>query len=294
MSQIRTIDFLPEIFKTEANRKIISSTIDHLVQDPDLRVIQGFIGRRAGETSSYVEERDSVRQNYQLEPAVTFKRNTVVEEVLTYPEIIDALKLAGSDTANQSSLFAEEYYSWDSFVDLDKLVNYQQYYWVPDGLTAVTVSATEIPTDQLFSFAKDSAYRVNGEMGANPTITLVRGGSYRFSVNQPGSPFYIQAQPGISGTMPYASNISSRAVFGVSNNGEDFGEVLFTVPETTAQQEFSDLLEIAPVDLITDLRFDQLNNVKLSAILEKYNSIDGITNFDGLTIVFKNQFTELG
>ena len=291
MSQIRTIDFLPEIFKTEANRKIISSTLDHLVQDPDLRVIQGFVGRRAGDTSSYLEERDSVRQNYQLEPAITFRRNSTVEEVQTYPEIIDALALAGSDVSDQGSLFAEEYYAWDSYVDLDKLVNYQQYYWVPDGLDAVTISATAIPTDQLFTFAKDTAYRVNGELGANPTITLVRGGTYRFSVNQPGSPFYIQAQPGTDGTMPYASNISSRTVYGVTNNGEDFGEVLFAVPSSTGQQEFSELLEIAPIDLITDLRFDQINNVKLSAILDKYTSIDGITSFNGLTIVFKNQFT---
>ena len=291
MSQIRTIDFLPEIFKTEANRKIISSTLDHLVQSPDLRAIQGFIGRRAGDTGSYLEERDSTRQNYQLEPAITFKRNSTVEEVLTYPEIVDALALAGSDTTNQSSLFSEEYYSWDSYVDLDKLVNYQQYYWVPDGLDAVAISAAAIPSDQLISFTKDTAYRINGELAANPPITLVRGGTYRFSVNQPGSPFYIQAQPGVSGTMPYASNVSSRAVFGVTNNGEDFGEVLFSVPSSTDQQQFSDLLEIAPVDLITDLRFDQLNNVKLSAILEKYTSIDGITSFNGLTIVFKNQFT---
>jgi len=75
----RTVDLLPEIFRTETNEKFLNATLDQIVQRPQLRRVEGFIGRRNGlgvdGKDSYVLEQDQERAAYQLEPTVTWKKN---------------------------------------------------------------------------------------------------------------------------------------------------------------------------------------------------------------------------
>jgi hypothetical protein len=85
------------------------------------------------------------------------------------------------------------------------------------------------------------SYTFSDVAGENPTLTLVRGGNYTFDVNQVGFKFWIQAAPGVNGTIPGTPNISSRDVFGVENNGEDQGTVSFDVPESSAQNFYYSL-----------------------------------------------------
>ena len=43
VTQVRTIDFLPEIFKTKTNEQFLAATLDQITQQPDFRRIQGYI-----------------------------------------------------------------------------------------------------------------------------------------------------------------------------------------------------------------------------------------------------------
>ena len=103
-----------------------------------------------------------------------------------------------------------------------------------------------------------------------------------------GPGFWIQTTPGIAGVLPTTPNISNRDVFGVTNNGEDLGVINFAVPQRTAQQFFFDLplYTQQPVNLITDLRYDQINNQRESEFLATYGGIDGIRSLEGRTLVF--------
>ena len=65
-----------------------------------------------------------------------------------------------------------------------------------------------------------SDYLIAG--AADPTLTLVKGATYYFSVNAPGHPFWIKTEQ-VTGT---GSNYTS----GVTNNGVDSGIVTFSVP----------------------------------------------------------------
>jgi hypothetical protein len=113
-----------------------------------------------------------------------------------------------------------------------------------------------------------------------------------------GPGFWIQTDPGVNGRIPATPNISSRDVLGVVNNGEDLGTVTFNVPLATAQDFYYTLPFITPItgkpvgtiDLITNLKFNEINNQFLPAFLEQYpTGIDGITSLDGKTIVFLNE-----
>ena len=135
MAKIRTLDFLPTIFRTPVNEQFLSATLDQIVQQPDLERIQGYIGSKFGyglrSNSNYVVEPTKTRTNYQLDPGVVFTSDESSEarDFISYPEIIDAIQLEGGITSNHNRLFTGQYYSWDSLINLDMLVNYNQYYW---------------------------------------------------------------------------------------------------------------------------------------------------------------------
>jgi len=296
---IRTVDFLPDIFQTTPNKQFLNATLDQLVQEPAFKKTQGYVGRRVGPgvnpNDYYVLEPTATRANYQLEPGViSLKPDTnEIKDAITYPGITDALAVQGAVVNNSDRLYTSEYYTWDPFVNFDKFVNYSQYYWLPGGPNAVNVYATAIPLTENFTVTRTStAYKFSTIPGDNPVITLVRGGNYTFDVSQTGNNFWIQSDPGVNGRLPYAPNISSRDVLGVTNNGEDLGTVSFDVPFKNAQQFYYDLNSIGTVDLLTNLQFDQINNVYLSDFLAEYGGIDGITSLNNRTVVFTNQIAD--
>ena len=191
-TQISTVDFLPEIFQTPVNKQFLAATLDQLVQEPQFKQTQGYIGQRVGPgvnaNDPYVIEPTTARTNYQLEPGVlqvdpadTHK----VIDIITYPGITDALNVQGAVTNNPQALYTSDYYSWDPFVDFDKFVNYAQYYWLPRGPLAVDVYSSAVPLTDDFTVTRDNGYYTfSGYVGNNPSLTLVRGGNYNFNVAQ--------------------------------------------------------------------------------------------------------------
>jgi hypothetical protein len=287
MARNRSADFLPDIFKTDTNKEFLSSTLDQLTQEPKLKQTQGFIGRKTGvgvdSDDTYILEPTTNRANYQLEPGVVFTNDTSdAVSVITYPEVIDALKTKGANVSRHDRLFSSPIYSWDPLIDFDKFVNHSQYYWLPSGPDSVDVSSADVLLTDNFNVERNDAYGMSGVAGINPTITLVRGGEYTFTTRQTGHNFYIQTAPGSSGVLPHASNISSRDIIGVTNNGDDNGVISFTVPDANEQQFYYDLTEIDAVDLATSNRFDSINGKLLSQLV----NIDGVVDLEGKTVIF--------
>jgi len=300
MVRRRTVDLLPEIFRTDTNKKFLSATLDQLTQEPQFKRVSGYVGRRIGPgvnpNDNYVLEPSQVRANYQLEPGVVALRPDTdqAQDVMTYTGIIDSLGIAGGDINRQDRLFESQYYTWDPFVDLDKFTNFSQYYWLPDGPAPVDVASTAVPLTDDFEITRGLlGLEFSGTTGANPTITLARGGNYRFDVNQPGAGFFIQTTPGVAGVLPWAPNISNRSVLGVTNNGTDSGTVSFDVPLRTAQDFFYQLQDLAPVDLVWTGQFNEINNIYLDQFLQTYpQGIDGITSLSGRTVIITNSVSD--
>ena len=290
-TQIRTIDFLPEIFQTQTNELFLNATLDQLVQQPDFKKVQGFIGSKYGygisSTDQYLIEPNTTRANYQLEPAVVFKKKdtSIAVDMITYPGLVNAIELESGIKTNHNKLFSNEFYSWDSFTDLDKLINFGQYYWVPQGPEAVSISTEKLLTKALFtvnSLTNSYEFVVNGGTSSvgNPTIELVRGGTYTFVVNQT-SPFYIQTQPGLDGFDAIKTNFSTRQIYGVENNGSTSQSVVFNVPQA-ADQTYKFAPSDIFADLVTEKAFNDIHHRYLSEVV----SIDGVTLLEGKTLLF--------
>jgi hypothetical protein len=293
MSRIRTLEFLPSIFQTETNSQFLSATLDQLVNPPVTKTIQGYVGSKFGygidAKDYYVTEPNKVRRDYQLEPGVAFLKDneTTSYDFISYPGILDSLKLQGAITDNNDSLFNSQFYSWDSFTNLDMIINYNQYYWLPDGPPAVTVAASTVFTEnQYIVTSLPSAYNIRavgtGTGTNNPTITLLRGGRYTFLVDQ-ATQFWIQGEPGVTGYSPVRTNVYTRDVYGVSNNGASEGAVVFEVPQKDAQNEYNYPGDNS-VGVISTRPFSEINGARLSDI----GGIDGVTALNGRTVMFYN------
>lgn len=291
MTRIRTLEFLPEIFQSPTNAQFLSATLDQLVNPPVTQRIQGYIGSKLGyginAKDYYVTEPTKTRTDYQLDPGVVFTKpnESTAVDFISYPGIIDAIKERANIVSNNSQLFESQFYSWDSFTNLDKIINYNQYYWLQSGPPAVEVSSQTVFNTETFTVTDNVSYytiTTPTSTGNNPTLTLLRGGTYEFVVNQ-DSPFYIQGIPGISGINTVPPYIDTRDVLGVNNNGISVGTITFTVPQKDAQDEYN-LPGNNTVDLICTIPFSDINGQTLSTI----NNIDGITSLEGLTVLFYN------
>ena len=299
MAITKTLDFLPAVFQSETNSKFLGATLDQLITEPNVATINGYVGRKFTPgwegITSYIREPSKFRSDYQLEPTAVVKNNDTeeVEFYGTYPDLLAKIDYFGGNVVNQDNLFHSEYYNYNPQLNLDELINYGKYLWIPNGPTAVDVFSGLVSTSKTFYVYPDNAaavYTVSGYTNVgNPDIVLVRSGTYEFVVNQTGKKFYIQTEPGL--------NVSAdkRVVLGVSNNGDDVGTVTFTVPLSTAQDSFITMPVVQSVDFVTDLKFSEIDGIALSVIKQAggFDGIDASTLVSGKSIIFSTSSTTL-
>jgi hypothetical protein len=298
MANIKTTNLLPQVFRTDANKKFLNATLDQLVSKPELKKINGYIGRIFAPTTkfadTYLTEDSALRQNYQLEPAVVVKNDAGETQFHgSYIDLLNQIQYLGGDITNHDRLFANTSYSYDGLIDLDKLVNFNQYYWLPNGPDPVDVRPTGTPTTESYTVTRDAvtgAYKFSNYGGAqNPQMVLAKGGVYQFRVNQPGNPFWIQSEPGLTGFKKASPTNSSRDVLGVVNNGIDVGTITWRVPGTGAQDQFAKMRLIAQIDYAVPATtpFSKFQNRKLDLLIAEGIGFDGGThNLSGKKCIF--------
>ena len=235
----RTVQHLPAFYRTDTNQRFLSSVLDPLIQKGSLERLDGFIGRQDAYTREvsdrYIGATSADRFSYQLEPAVTYTdRDTTsvnpedqVKFTGTYDDYINQIKYHGGQINNHDRLNKEKIYSWNPAVDYDKLVNYREYYWMPEGPNAIEIDSagTEAVIEYSVVNKAKGAYNFGHRPGENnPVLTLYRGNTYKFNINAKGHPFYIMTEPYPDGSSSlfYSS--------GVTNAGTQSGVVTFEVP----------------------------------------------------------------
>ena len=297
----KTVNFLPAVFQSDANQKFLNATLDQLVTEPNLKPISGYVGRKFApgfkDVTSYLREPTQDRADYQLEPSVVVKNSlqTAVDFHATYPEILQKIAYNGGNTTDQSRLWSNEFYSYDPKINPDAFINFGQYYWLPNGPDAVDVFTNVVQTEKTFYIYPndgDGVYNISGYGSVfNPDIVLAHGGTYKFIVDQPGKPFWIQTDPGTSGYQIKNNNISSRQILGVTNNGTDVGTITFNVPDITAQDLFISMPTVQAVDFATTSRFVDIQNKSLALI--SASIFDGqIDNLANKYVIFAKKYED--
>jgi hypothetical protein len=139
---------LPRALQTTAIKNFFESTVEQLFSQASSDTIQGLIGRKIGGDqtiiSSYIPEPSNPREFYSLTPAVNNLNTSTAtsENLIFYDEFIDTLRTYGVDTRNHNKIFGSQYQTFLPPIDPDKLINYQEYYWVPEGPSTIDIQGS--------------------------------------------------------------------------------------------------------------------------------------------------------
>jgi hypothetical protein len=210
-NQTGSYNFLPRFYRSDANKKFIQATVDQLVQPGTVKKVNGYIGRQNSKATSgadlFVQAASDERQHYQLEPGLTVKDPLDnVTFFKDYQDYINQLGVFGSNISNHSILNSQEFYSWNPHIDWDKFVNFQNYYWLPNGPDVIKIAGQQQAIESTYTVSLESEFNSyeyvftpNG-LSRNPTLRLFRGQTYTFDINSPGNPFSIKTKRS-SGTL---------------------------------------------------------------------------------------------
>jgi hypothetical protein len=195
MADKKSVNLLPEYLRSNKNDKFLSSTIDQLIQTPQLERIDGFIGSKVTPNYDpandvYLKEDLPLRKNYQLEPALVLRDSiSNITDVIGYDDIINELSIQGGRTEDLDRLFRSNFYSYDPLIDWDKLVNYSEYYWLPTGPEPILIdnTGTNLVVSMLGqpNYLMDNGYSVSNGMKlvfststVGTTGTIIQGKEY--------------------------------------------------------------------------------------------------------------------
>ncbi len=212
----RTVDLLPQIFKTDANTKFLNAVFDPLVQPGTLDKTVGYVGRRYGKTYNsqdiYLDTDQTLRSRYQLEPGITIKEDQKINNFYDYLDFKNQLRFFNNYNENDNKITSQEHYTWNPPIDWDKFVNYREYYWVPEFPPDIAIAGQSqgiISTYRIGLGANAYIFTPDGQTN-NPTLTLYRGQKYKFNLNIPGQPIFVRTNIDV-GTLFYDPDLPYTA-----------------------------------------------------------------------------------
>jgi hypothetical protein len=288
--------FLPRHYRSDANKKLLHSTINQLTQPGRVKKVSGYIGRPYSKSTTdevFVEAPTRTRQNYQLEPGFIIDDtldNTVF--LKDYQDYINQLRVFGANVSNHSRLNLQEFYSWNPHINWDMIVNFQNYYWMPHGPDTVTIRnsakavviSTYNVTIETTEFNSTYVFSPDG-LTKNPVITLYRGQTYKFQIDSPGHTFSIKTLRTAGVANRYITNT-------LVNNSIQSGEIVFTVPSNAPSELVyvsENNIDMGGIFNILDLTDSGYINVDAEIIGKKTYKFNNVELSNGMKVQFAGQ-----
>ena len=326
----KSVDLLPKYFRTQANKKILSSTIDQLVQPGTAEKINGYMGRKNAKafkaSDTYIADVTQQRQDRQLEPAtVSVDDLGNVNFFADYTDYVNQVGNFSGNNENQSRLNSQEYYAWNPNIDWDKFTNFREYYWLPNGPQTVSVFGKSLEEVSTYTVTTEDqgdnvVYKFSPPgFEPNPALTLYRGQTYTFEIDTPGhpfsfstdrrfadAPFTLEKQDDgsykvISGS---AENVSSLYVQGLTATdleGNEIdpvnvekGRITFTVPfEAPEQLYYTSRSDINTSGYVKVFDIIENTQIDVNEIIGKktYTSSNKVQFTNGLKVKFAGRVT---
>ena len=170
---------LPYVLQSTKLKNFFDSTVDQWFKNEDNEFTNGFVGRREGriyqaKKDAYLGEPSVDRINYQLEPSVVVRDNDTqnISYQTVYDDLVNKIRFDGGGVTNHAKLFEESYYSFAPPIDIDKFLNYANYYWYP--------SNDDLSTETNSVFSKLPATIIDGSGGnqIDPATDIIGKSTY--------------------------------------------------------------------------------------------------------------------
>jgi hypothetical protein len=169
--QIRIQDYWPEVFRSDINNSLTQQVLDRFLTADDTVNISGFIG--TGNKSALINRQlpeeapdthaQAHRQAFQLAPTMYTKIGTV-ESALSFRNFLTQLELQGVDISRIPLWGNALEFNWVPPINIDMLVNYQDYFWSVDNIASNPQYFTiedrcSKATDKLFAYSSSMLQR---------------------------------------------------------------------------------------------------------------------------------------
>ena len=194
MSETRRISkFLPEVLQTDVLRKFFAATADNMFQPEKVEYLNAYVGQLLNtynvNTDARVKEATAERTDYQVEPGMVSRLlpSQQITHVLSYDDLINKLRWQGGLVDDHNRLFSGEYYSFGLPVDLDKLINYTQYVWLPAGPQLIKLNSptnmANIQTQATYTYTGDIQFATSGDTETAVSLAFTSGLKVQFMLD---------------------------------------------------------------------------------------------------------------
>lgn len=120
-------ELLPNVFRSDVNRALTDNIFNRYLTKTEMRDVVGVIGDP--KSARRVSEHDQHRQAQQLQPIIV--NDTESETVnFTFKDVMRRLSQLGADYDKFDQWGELQLFNFIPPIDLDKLVNYRDYYWL--------------------------------------------------------------------------------------------------------------------------------------------------------------------
>lgn len=187
-------ELLPvHISKTEISRSIQENLFNRFLSQDEYNRIIGVIGTpdpRAS-VSNQVSESNEFKQQHQLQPVPHVKIGSV-DHYLSFNDLLRRLKYLGVDIDRYDEWGNSMQFNWVPPIDIDKIINYQDYFWVADNFDDipqyVTVQNRCTWTSSRYSKIKESLLNAQNttaiEGVSGNTIAIVGNVQSKYSLGE--------------------------------------------------------------------------------------------------------------
>ena len=139
---------LPVVNQTTTIKNFFDTTVEQLFSKANIENVSAYIGSKDytvfDPSDTYVIEPTADRDKYSLEPVVNNinQLSGRSENNVFYEDFLNILESSGADKQNQNTLFDSNFYSFLPPINIDKFINYQEYFWSPTGPTPKILNGT--------------------------------------------------------------------------------------------------------------------------------------------------------
>tara|TARA_B100000963_G_scaffold357008_1_gene378271 strand:- start:2305 stop:21015 length:18711 start_codon:yes stop_codon:yes gene_type:complete len=207
---------LPGVLQTTANKNFFDSTVEQLFSPANVEVINGYIGTQKSEDynvqGAFLRESTANRLHYSLSPALNTINpvSGVSQDFIFYDELVDTLKVSGVNTENHNKIFSTDYQTFLPPIDIDKFVNYQEYYWSNNDLDAILVSGTlENPIDIDIDVVGKKNFTSPNNITLKNGMCISFSGEFVIPQNKTGIDFYVEGVGKSIQLIPKIQNVAT-------------------------------------------------------------------------------------
>lgn len=124
------LKLLPQPYQSDVNISLFNNLFNRFLTKQEIDKISGYIGRGNANAliSRQIKEPTVHRQAFQLQP-ILYDKIGSIEHMASWKDIQNELERLGIDIEDLPNWGAVQKFNWVPPIDINKLINYRDYYW---------------------------------------------------------------------------------------------------------------------------------------------------------------------